>query len=169
MNEKLSLDYLLAGLRGHGRCAFLLVQFLIELHNRLVRIYRDLRTLSSISDRPPEMAARSPQEQAGTQAVVMEVGEVEQADVTRAHAIVLGSTSAEEALILLALEHTNRDIDEMDNAGELLDFDAMQFDLGARWLLSKPFILEEVLLFLFISPFAIYLSICISHWFTNTS
>ena len=142
MNEKLSLDHLLAGPRGHGRCAFLLVQFLIEIHNRLVHIYRDLHLLPGTTDQRLESEQELPID---SQFGKMEDNFVRQEDVTRAHTIVLGSSSADETLISLALAHINEDIDEMGAERELIDFDSMQIDLAAHWLINKPFIIEEVI------------------------
>ncbi len=87
MGRDVKMDHLLPSLRGNGLCALLLVQFLLEHHNRLVRIYRDLRLLSRATARE----SLSP-------SIAIGVNEVAQSDVTPVPAIRFEVSSIENRI-----------------------------------------------------------------------
>ncbi len=57
---------------------------------------------------------------------------------------ILIGPSAEEAIIVVAMAHV-REQEELGSNECPFDFEAIQFEMGSRWLLNKPFISEEVL------------------------
>ena len=110
----------------------LLVQFLIEHHNRLVRAFRDVRALHRPSGAPSR----------GT-TVALDVNTLSQSEIASPHAIRLEGASAEEAILAVAIAHA-RVPEEIENKESPFDFDAMQLEMGSRWLLNKPLISVEV-------------------------